>query len=224
MRNLVRALALGGVVGPALYSVIIIVCGALRPNYSHVTQLVSELGARGTAHAGLLNLAGAIPAGILMAGFAAATARMVSSSRRATLAGWLIMFYGVGMMVIGIFPCDPGCPLPGPLSTPAGTIHSGVALAAFVAAIAGIGLWAWEFQRLPAFRDLSGFSVVAGGAALLFLITFVLSLPSRAMIGVWQRLLLGTLFFWCVVVALRLFRSAKGSGSVSFHASARHVR
>jgi hypothetical protein len=125
------------------------------------------------------------------------------------------MFYGLGMITFGIVPCDPGCPSPGPASTLPGTIHSGVALAASVAAVAGIGLWAWEFRQRPAFRNLSRFSALSSAAGLAFLITFMASLHSRAVIGLWQRLLVGTLFLWCVVVALRLFRAAKGDQQAS---------
>jgi hypothetical protein len=210
-----RVLLLGGALGPALYTVLVVVCGALRPGYSHVGQLISELGARGTTHAGLLNLAGAIPAGALIAGFAAATLSVLRLGRRAILAGCLFMFYGLGMITFGIVPCDPGCPSPGPASTLPGTIHSGVALAASVAAVAGIGLWAWEFRQRPAFRNLSRFSALSSAAGLAFLITFMASLHSRAVIGLWQRLLVGTLFLWCVVVALRLFRAAKGDQQAS---------
>jgi hypothetical protein len=57
----VRLLCLGGVAGPALFTAVVILCAALRPNYSHVAQFVSELGARGTSHAELMNLAGFVP-------------------------------------------------------------------------------------------------------------------------------------------------------------------
>ncbi len=215
-----RVLALGGAVGPALYTGSVIVSGALHPGYSHLGQLISELGGRGTDYARLINLAGAIPAGVLIAGFAAATLSLLSSGLRTTLAGCLILFYGVGMVVFGIVPCDPGCPPPGPSSTVGQTIHSAVALAAWVAAIAGVGLWAVEFRKIPAFRNLRGFSTVACTAATALLITFMLSLRSRAVIGLWQRLLVGTLFLWFAVVALRLFRTAKGHGARSLGGSA----
>jgi hypothetical protein len=199
-------LALGGAVGPALYTVLVIFCGALRPGYNHLARLISELGARGTTHAGLMNFAGVIPTGVLIAGFGVATVALLSSSRRSILAGCLILFYGVAMVVFGFLPCDPGCPTPGALSSVGATIHTNVAFAAFVAAIVGVALWASEFRRMPAFRNLWGYSAVASVAELLFLIAFVGSLDSRALSGLWQRLLVGTFFMWDAVVGLRLFR------------------
>ncbi len=39
-----RVLALGGVAGPALFTLVVLVCAALRPNYSHSMQVMSALG------------------------------------------------------------------------------------------------------------------------------------------------------------------------------------
>jgi hypothetical membrane protein len=47
----VRYLALGGVVGPVLFASVVILCAALRPKYSHVSQFISELGESGGSHA-----------------------------------------------------------------------------------------------------------------------------------------------------------------------------
>ena len=59
----IRTLALGGVAGPILFTAVTIMCAALRPGYGHFRNLISELGAHGTANATLMNYAGFIPAG-----------------------------------------------------------------------------------------------------------------------------------------------------------------
>ncbi len=205
-----RVLALGGVLGPAIFTALVIVCGALRPGYSHLAQLISELGASGTAHATLMNFAGIIPAGVLIAGFGAATLGLLSSGRRAILAGALVTFFGIALVVGGVYSCDPGCPLRWPPGSVAASIHLIAAVAQLVAAIAGIALWALEFRHFPAYSGLWKFTALAGAAALGFLIAFNVSLDSRALTGLWQRLLFGTLFVWCAVVALRLFRNPRG--------------
>jgi hypothetical membrane protein len=53
-----RTLALGGVAGPAIFSVATLACAALRPQYSHLANVISELGATGTSNALLMNYAG----------------------------------------------------------------------------------------------------------------------------------------------------------------------
>jgi len=43
-----KFLALGGVIGPVLFTLIVLICASLRPEYNHITHLISELGATGT--------------------------------------------------------------------------------------------------------------------------------------------------------------------------------
>ncbi|HJU73094.1 MAG TPA: DUF998 domain-containing protein [Gemmatimonadaceae bacterium] len=199
-----QILPLGGVLGPAVFTTLVIVCAALRPEYSHLNQFISELGATGTTDASLMNRAGFIPAGALIAGFGIALIRQLSLGVRSILAGSLIAFFGVGMSLAGFFPCDPGCPQP-PTSL-AGTIHDRVSVAAFVAAIAGIGLWAMEFRTRSVWRGIWLYSALASAASLLFLIALATSIDSRSLTGLWQRLLIATVFGWYAVVALRLVR------------------
>jgi hypothetical protein len=49
------------VAGPILFGVVVTLAAALRPGYSHVTQLISELGETGTGTALLMNVAGFVP-------------------------------------------------------------------------------------------------------------------------------------------------------------------
>ena len=199
-----RIFSLGGVLGPALFTVMVILCGAGRPGYSHIRQLISELGASGTTHATLMNLGGFIPAGVLLAGFGIATGRLLKGGTRATIASGLLTLFGLGVIVAGAYSCDLGCPQP-PTST-AGLIHDRVSVAAFLAAIVGIGLWALEFRRLNAFRDLWRYGAMTSIVALGLFIALAASLQARVITGLLQRLLLGTLFLWCGIVALRLPR------------------
>ena len=50
----------------------IVVAGALHPEYSHLSQFVSELGAAGAPNPGILNFGGLVPAGVLTFLFAIA--------------------------------------------------------------------------------------------------------------------------------------------------------
>ena len=59
---------------------------------------------------------------------------------------------------------------------------------------------------MPDWRRLSAYSLVTSAVALVFFLSLVGSLESRTLTGLWQRLMLGTLFLWCGVVAVRAFR------------------
>lgn len=53
-----RLLAICGIIGPILYTIVVITLGLLRPSYNHVTQLISELGEAGSPNAIIMNTAG----------------------------------------------------------------------------------------------------------------------------------------------------------------------
>ena len=54
----VRSLLLTGVAGPLVFGIAVFTSGALRSNYSHVDQFISELGETGGEFAWLMNYFG----------------------------------------------------------------------------------------------------------------------------------------------------------------------
>jgi hypothetical membrane protein len=209
----VRTLALGGVAGPVLFTSVVILCAALRPEYSHLTQFMSELGESGGPHASLMNFLGFIPSGLLLAGFGVSLAFLRPSTAFSLAAATLIAIFGLGITAAGAYSCDPGCPREG-ISFEA-TVHRVVSVIAFIAGIVGTALWAYRFRGLPAWRSLRHYSAVTSAAALVLLLVLNASVESRAYSGLWQRLFLATLYVWCAVVGLRLF----GSSTPGKHAS-----
>jgi hypothetical membrane protein len=208
MDSRVRILALGGVAGPALFTTLIVVCGALRPDYSHLRHFISELGATGTPNAALMNFAGFLPAGLLLAGFGASLALWFPRRRVSLVAAGCIAVFGLGHFAAGVYSCDPGCPLEG--ASWQATVHDRVSLLAFVAGIAGVVLWARVFRGLAAWRSLATYSTVSSLAALGLLVGLGLSMEARVFTGALQRLFIGTLYLWCAVVAVRMWRGAAG--------------
>jgi hypothetical membrane protein len=206
----VRFLALGGVAGPALFASVVIVCAELRPEYSHATQFISELGESGGSHASLMNFLGFIPSGLLLAAFGASLARLVPGTASSLAASILIAVYGLGIAGAGLYSCDAGCPSQG-LSSEA-AMHRTVSIISFAAGILGIALWARCFRSLAAWRSLWSYSAISSALALVFLLAVDTSEESRLLTGVWQRLSIATLDLWCAVVGLRAFLSRTGGG------------
>lgn len=207
-RTRLRRLALGGAVGPALFASVVTVCAALRPDYGHLTDFISQLGATGTVHAGWMNHAGFVPSGLLLAGFAISLASLLADDRPALLGAALLVVFGAGVAAAGVFSCDPGCPQSG--GSCENTIHERIGPISFLAAIAGTGLLGLRFRRLPAWRPLWLFSLVACALAAVFLALLVRSLPTRELTGLWQRGMLTMLFLWCAVVGVYAFRLGDG--------------
>ncbi len=201
--KILNILALGGFFGPVLFTVVTIVCATFRPEYRHLDQFISELGATGTVNAQLMNYAGFVPSGILIFSFALA---MIRNERKPMV--WRIGFgflslFGFGIFLAGLFSCDQGCPDVGSKES---NIHQMIAPITFVSAILGVLLSGISFRKIPYLRSLWKYSIVSGILASLFLLALVNSLETRIFTGLWQRLLLSVLFLWTALIGIRSFR------------------
>ena len=199
-----RILALGGVAGPALFASVVVLCAALRPEYSHLTQMMSELGETGGPYASLMNAAGFVPSGLLLIAFGGSLAWLVPRTQLSVVGALLVVLFGAGIASAGVFSCDSGCPRQG-ISQEA-TLHTIVSVIAFLSAVAACAIWAFVFRRLNAWRSLWIYSASSAAVAFVLLLIFNASVESRTLSGVWQRLFLGTLYLWCAVVGAYAFR------------------
>ncbi len=203
-------LALGGVVGPVILVVVIVVCGALRPDYSHLHQFISELGATGTTHAAVMNYPGFVLAGLLIIGFGVALLRGLPSRPMATIGAALTLVFGLGVVGSGLLSCDPGCPQAG--GSTENFLHDKIAPLGFLALITATWLLGVVFRRLAEWRALSLYSIATGVVALAFLLGIGSTLETRVYTGLWQRLLVATLFAWTTVIGWRLFCLGRRKG------------
>ena len=211
-----RTLALGGLAGPIVFAIVVVTAAAMRPEYSHATNFISELGAAGTPHSALMNYAGFIPTGVLLALFGIGLGAALPRCRVARAAALLVTLFGAGIVAAGVFSCDPGCPQSvGSLSN---RIHDRIAPPTFLSLIAAAAMLGAQFRRRPEWRDLAVYSFITSGASLACLIALAISLESREGTGLWQRLMLTVMFLWCAIVGLRAYRSTR-EGLRSEHAS-----
>ena len=198
-----RWLALGGVLGPLLFIVMTIIASLMRPGYDHVSSFISALGADGTPRAAMMNYGAFLPAGMLLTDFGVGLLLGLPKDRMMQVAAILVMVFGTGMLVDGLASCDPGCPNVGSREN---GIHNAVAPIAFISIIAAIGILGVRFRRWPEWKGVSSYSLISSVLALVFLAAVVSSLQTRDFTGLWQRLMLGTMFLWCIVIGARLFR------------------
>lgn len=87
----------------------LITLGLFRPGYNHVTQIMSELGEVGAPNAIIMNTAGFILLGLLMISFAFGLDRGISEGEGSKIGPALVAVSGAWLVLLGIFPCDPGC-------------------------------------------------------------------------------------------------------------------
>lgn len=198
-----RFLILGGIAGPILFTIVTIICGALRPDYNHLYDFISELGASGTPNSLLMNSLGFIPGGLLFSLFGIGLVSLSPQDRKFKIASVLFVIFGLGVATAGIFSCDVGCPLNG---TTEAVVHDRVSLVAFFSSITAMFLFGSSFKKTASFQNLALYSKLSGVFTLLFLVIMILSYPSETLSGLWQRLMLGTIFLWTMIISYRVFK------------------
>ena len=206
-RAIITYFALGGLFGPILFTITTLICASLRSDYKHVHDFISELGATGTPNAELMNWIGFIPSGILLATFGLSLTLLLPKQFFARTASVLIILFGVGVTVVGFISCDEGCPRDGSLEN---NIHDQISGPIFLCAILGCLTLGFVFKRLTDWRRLWLYSICSAILSFCFLIALINSLDSNSFTGIWQRLLLLTLFLWFGTVGLHAYKLWRG--------------
>ncbi|MGE0812879.1 MAG: DUF998 domain-containing protein [Vicinamibacterales bacterium] len=199
----------GGVAGPILFATVATLCAWLRPGYSQIHQFISELGATGTANAWLMNGAGFVPGGLLIAGFGLALRDALPRRRLFAAGSLLVVVFGAGIGASGLIPCDVGCPQG--TGSAMNRVHDRLGPLLFLAGALGAIVLGLGFRGVRTLRALWGYSVASGLIALVLLALLASTLETRVRTGLWQRLLVATLFAWCAVVAIRVARRGAAS-------------
>jgi hypothetical membrane protein len=193
-----------GILAPILWASAIFVTGSLRPEYSHLTQYISELGERGGSTEFIMRYAAFVPTGLMHMAFAAFLYVKFKGSPLATFAAMLLAINGVSRIAAGMFPCEIGCALPRLLFSQ--KLHSLSVGAGFFALISASVLWGILFRRYQSIRCLSAYSIGSGCLGLVFLVLMLWSAELRASTGLYERLSSGILSMWVLVFAVRLWR------------------
>jgi len=191
-----RKLAALGIAANVLFWSALIVFAALRPDYSHVSEAVSELGSWDAPNMWAWNVAGFIAPGALLGLFGWGLARRVSP-RGWTLA-LLLALAGAGLVVAGLFPADmddfQSTTTIGHLAGSNGSIL-GWASALVILAFAARKTW-------PAL------AIVSVAALILMVATFALYDSSFATRAIVQRLTFGIFFGWYLAASILLLKRA----------------
>jgi hypothetical membrane protein len=199
----VRTLALAGMVGPVLFTVLVILQGLMVPAYSHVRLPISALEAWPTGWIQRLNF---WVVGFLNIAFAYALHRGVQPARRGAVGIPLVVLGGIGIVLAGLFPwvMVDGVPT----ETPA---HVVAAITAFAAT--GVG-WLVFSRRMSVDRQWRGLSTYTMATSVVMLVLFIAlgffaiddGTPLHPWAGLIQRVLCAVWFTLLIVLAVRLRR------------------
>lgn len=198
-----KLLAVCGILAPISFALTTLAAGWVHPEYSHLTDWVSELGERGAPGASVMNYAGFLLFGILIVGFAVGLHRGIAAGPGDWLGPAVLGLYGVTYIVLAFAPCDPGC-VPDVPSWRQQAHYLLGRIIAVTAVAAPVALYArlarddrWARWRVPAL----GLPVLGWVSWL----TLQFELPSVP-IGLRQRLWLGLTLAGIEMLALRLAR------------------
>ena len=170
---LTRWLLSGGVVGPLLFIVVFLIGGATRPGYSAWRNYVSDLA---LSNQGWEQVANFIVCGFLLIGFAVGLRRVLQAGTAAVWGPLLMGIFGLGLVVAGLFPTDPGrsyppgAPLTGSPTTFHGWVHGINAIPVFL--ILGIlpFILARRFAKEPVNHAWATYSRIVGAV---IIVTFI---------------------------------------------------
>lgn len=196
-----RMIAVCGILGPILYIVVITIVGYLHPDYNHISQSMSELGAIDAPYKLIANTLGFPLLGLFMIAFAIGIDHGIKRNRASRVGPALVVLSGVSMIVTGIFPCDSGCIDVSRIGT-THSVFATIAAISFSIAPIFIAIRQWFDIR---WKQYTLFSWVIAIVTLLLSMLYSLDI-FESHIGLLQRLSMGLPLIWMEVMSIKLLR------------------
>lgn len=177
----------------------IVIGGMTYPNYSHLSQFISELGATGAPNAGMVNFLGFIPTEIFILVFIATVYSSLARNRLMVLGMLFLTLYATALIVAAIYPCDFGCrPAQASLSH---DIHITAGIFAYLFGIIGVVLLAIDSKKWSQTSLLYRSGWAVGITSLVLILNFD---PDSNFVGLLQRIVESLLYLWFLLLALAL--------------------
>ncbi len=190
-----------GVLGVVLFVGTTILGGFLFPDYSHIAQFISESYATGTTYGSYLRYAGFIPSGILMALFLFLVPTVLPNSRLVKTAFWGIgLFYGLGTVVTGLFPCDMGCNPEFIDPSISQFVHNASGALTYLIVPWCILVIGFKAKAWPNGKKISLITLLCGSIAVCFVLVLFSDSTSNLK-GLYQRIIEGSVLYWMLTMA-----------------------
>lgn len=201
-----------GVVAPILYVITAIVGAALRNDYSHIVNAISELISNGAPNKAVLDVVFNVYNALLLAFAIGGYAALKDAPRTCRVA--MGIFIGIQVLSFswGFFPMDPL----GTQATFAGTMHNVLGGVVAFATILMPLLMGLGFRQLCGSNTYSAYAFISSAIIFLSGLTgVVLAGQGLLVFGLFERITIGTYEVWVLVTALKLLKTepAERSGS-----------
>lgn len=187
-----------GILGAVLFIIPSVLGGFQFENYSHISQFISESYAFGTPYGIYMRFLGFIPSGILITMFSFSCWKLLpkSSVLKMGLFGFGV-FYGIGTIMVGLFPCDEGCNKELINPSVSQLIHNLFGGLTYLIVPACLILIGFSSRKWSGSTSFSTLSIICGTIALMFSM-LLLSDPNGNYIGLFQRITEGSILFWLI--------------------------
>ncbi len=182
----------------------VLIGGLFYPDYSHISQYMSELGATGAPHAWLVNYLGFVPTEILLLVFLAMALPVLPQSVPTRLGIGLIGIYALLLIGASIFACDFEC-RPVEQASFAHGLHITLGTFAYLAGISGVLVTSVSARQWP-----GGFTLMMAGVVVAILaFGLLLNLnPDLPFVGLMQRAMETLMYLWFMLLGRTAARMA----------------
>ncbi len=186
-----RLFALSGVIAPILFTGVVIILGFLHPGYSHVSQVMSDLGAVGAPYATIMN-ANIFVSGLLFIAFAYGLHKGIGDGKGSKIGPILVAVSGGFRLGVAIIP------LPNRL-------HLQLALAAYITITIAPLIISRRLKQDSRWQGYRLYSLATGVTSVILLFVF-LGGAGGPWYGALQRIFFAPSLIWIEVMAIRLLR------------------
>ena len=202
-----------GVLATPVFAVFIIIASLVTPDYNHLSDTISELGAHGSPHPAIIN-SGFVVYALLVNGFAYGLYLRLRH-RRAAKAIWLLLVIcGIGLILSAVFHDDLSAP--NAATSFEGSLHALFSQVAFFAFLVATVILAVIVRNDRLWHGVTPFTFAIVIISLLLSPMFIIE-ALVSIEGAIQRAILALCLLWLTVVTLRapeLARNPPANSSV----------
>lgn len=194
-----------GIIGGMLFVATAILSSFQFEEYSHISQYISEAYAFGTPYGVHLRFFGYFPSGVLLFFFGVNVHRFLKKSDQASLGFFgFAVFYGLGTVLVSIFPCDAGCNKEFINPSISQIIHNILSVATYTIVPCCLLLVGWGLKKTSTFLGVA--SLVLGAISGIFAL-LLFSDPTGSFIGLFQRIIEASILIWVFLIAGALLKN-----------------
>jgi len=118
------------------------------------------------------------------------------------------IFYGLGTATVALFPCDFGCPTAIESSSLSQLIHNASASFTYMVVPVCLLIIGLSLRSRDGLIGVSKVSLICGALSLVFVV-FLFGNTSSPFIGLFQRIIEGSILFWVVYCSFYVLKTSK---------------